>query len=100
MAGDGATVSGGSLLSNRASLDAVSHALTALPSATPEAVSGSITAPTGDGTTSASLTIGADTVTGTGAVTANGEVIVLATKITDTASADIGRGLLFLIRQP
>ena len=104
---DGTTVSGGSLIANRAKLDVVTakqataDALTALPSATPETtVSGSIAAPAADGTLTLSLTIGGNTVTGSGAVTANGDFIVAAVKIADGSATDIGRGLLFLMRRP
>jgi len=103
---DGTTVSGGSLISNRASLNiataklATSDALTSLPSTTPETtVSGSITPPAADGTTTLSLTIGSNTLTGTGAVTADGKLIITTVQIADTTPTDIGRGLLFLMRQ-
>lgn len=95
----------GSLLRQRARLDIAvaktggSDALTALPTPqTPEAPIGSYTV-AGDGAMTLSLTIGAETVTGTGAVSEDGELIVLAIESSEPDVSD-GRGLLFLVRQP
>ena len=68
----------------------------------PEGVSGNFDVDAVAGTVTMTLTIvtaeGSETVTGTGAVSANGEFIALAVESEDAVSQ--GRGLLFLVRQP
>lgn len=103
---DGTTVTGGSLLSNLASMDinaarlADINALSTAQSSTPETVTGTIAVPDVNGGLTLTLTIGNQTVTGTGAVTEDGDLIIAVVTIADDTPTDIGRGLLFLQRQP
>ncbi|MDX9741302.1 MAG: Ig-like domain-containing protein [Gammaproteobacteria bacterium] len=102
----GGAVTGGTLFGKRSTLDVelaragdpAALLIVPLP-ATPPSVSGSYDVG-GDGTLTLELNVGDGTViTGSGAVTGDGEVIAVAVRIEENGS-DSGRGLLFLVRQP
>ena len=101
--GSGA-VSSGSLLGKRASLDIAaaqsggSAALTALGSSV-QSISGGSYNVASNGALTLTLNSAGRTISGTGAVSADGEVIALAIRVTE-GGEDTGRGLLFLLRQP
>ena len=94
---------GGAGIQSLGELVSLQAGQTALMSLTrPEGVSGNFDVDAVAGTVTMTLTIvtaeGSETVTGTGAVSANGEFIALAVESEDAVSQ--GRGLLFLVRQP
>lgn len=108
VAGDG-TLSGGSLIRSEGDISvptALSEpgtALTTSSSAAPETATGTITLGSGTNTATLNATLsGGEALTGPGAITADGSIAVFAIDIADSTSTptDIGRGLLFLIRQP
>jgi hypothetical protein len=95
---------GGSLMGKRASLDidaaksGASSALTSTESAV-ETVSSGTYSVAANGTMTLSFIVGNSTVFGEGAVSPDGQVIAIAVHITED-SADAGRGLIILARQP
>ncbi|MGE0277957.1 MAG: beta strand repeat-containing protein, partial [Nitrospiraceae bacterium] len=97
-------ITSGDLLGKRAILDidaaksGAAAALSTLPAGTQSAGGGSYSVAS-NGTMTLSLNVGGSIVTGTGAVSSDGEVIALAVRITEGGN-DSGRGLLFLVRQP
>jgi hypothetical protein len=106
IAADG-TLSGGNLIRSEgdisvpAALSDPATALTTSSSTAPESVSsGAITLGGSDNTATLSAAFGGETLTGPGVITADGSIAVFAIDIADNASTPIGRGLLFLIRQP
>ncbi|MBK9131666.1 MAG: tandem-95 repeat protein [Gammaproteobacteria bacterium] len=97
-------ISSGSLLGKRGILDVDAArtgtvvALGAVPTSVQSVGSGAYSV-AANGTMTLSLNSGGSIVTGTGAVSADGEVIALTIRVTEGGN-DTGRGLLFLVRQP
>ncbi|MCC6302830.1 MAG: tandem-95 repeat protein [Gammaproteobacteria bacterium] len=97
-------ISAGSLLVKRATLDidaarsGTAVAVNTVPTATQNSGSGSYSVAS-NGTMTLSLNTGGAIVTGSGAVSADGELVALTIRVTEGGN-DTGRGLLFLVRQP
>ena len=97
-------MSAGSPLGKRASLDvdaakAGNASALSVPEASPVTISGGSYSVASSGTMTVTLNSAGRTIVGSGAVSADGEVIALAIRVTEGGN-DTGRGLLFLVRQP
>jgi hypothetical protein len=105
VAADG-TLSGGALIRSEGDIDILAAladpatALTTASSTAPESASGAVTLAGADNTATLNASFGDEALTGSGAITADGSVAVFAVDIADDTPSDIGRGLLFLVRQP
>ncbi|MCC6207032.1 MAG: tandem-95 repeat protein [Gammaproteobacteria bacterium] len=96
-------ISSGSLLGKRATLDLDAArggtiALGTVPTSAQSVGSGSYSVGS-NGSVTLGMSAGGSIVTGSGAVSSDGEVIALTIRVTESGD-DTGRGLLFLVRQP